>query len=314
MAKDYYDILGVNKNADQSEIKRAFRKKAKQYHPDANPDDPSAEDRFKELNEAYEVLSDKSKRQQYDQFGNNWESFAGGGGTGGATYRNVNPEDLQDILNNMFGGRQGRSSGSDTRTSSGFGGFSGFNPFGGGFGQEVQYDNQPQTKGQDVEHPIKITLDEAYHGKDIVLTIDGRRLTTKIPAGAKTGSKVRLSGEGQPSPYGGQSGDLYLVVEVTPDKRYERDGDDLITDVAIDVFTAMLGGKADVQTFTGVGKLTIPPGTQGGQKFRLSGKGMPKLKHKGQFGDLYARVNITVPTNLTDAQKQQVEALRDSLQ
>jgi len=313
MPKDYYDILGVNKSADQSEIKRAFRKQAKKYHPDANPDDPAAEERFKELNEAYEVLSDESKRQQYDQFGNNWESFAGGGGTGGANYRNVNPEDLQDILNSFFGGRQGRSS--RTRTSTDFEGFSGFNPFGGGnYSQDVNFGNQPQTKGQDIEHNVRISLTEAYNGKDIVLTIDGRRLTTKIPAGAKSGSKIRLSGEGQPSPYGGPSGDLYLMVEVTPDKRFERDGDDLITDVTVDAFTAMLGGKVDVQTFTGMGKLTIPPGTQGNQKFRLSGKGMPKLKKKGQFGDLFARINITVPTSLTDEQKQQVEALRDSLQ
>ena len=313
MPKDYYDILGVDKSADQSEIKRAFRKKAKKHHPDANPDDPTAEERFKELNEAYEVLSDESKRQQYDQFGNNWESFAGGGGTGGtggANYRNVNPEDLQDILNSFFGGRQGRSS-SNTRTSTGY---EGFNPFSGGYSQDVNFDNQPQAKGQDIEHNVRISLAEAYHGKDIVLTVDGRRLTTKIPAGAKTGSKIRLSGEGQPSPYGGQSGDLYLVVEVTPDKRFERDGDDLITDVSVDAFTTMLGGKVDVQTFTGIGKLTIPPGTQGGQKFRLSGKGMPKLKKKGQFGDLFARINITVPSKLTDEQKQQVEALRDSLQ
>ncbi|QPC82446.1 DnaJ domain-containing protein [Phototrophicus methaneseepsis] len=307
MPKDYYSILGVSKNADQSEIKRAFRKKAKQYHPDANPDDPQAEDRFKELNEAYEVLSDETKRQQYDQYGANWDRFAGAGGTGGGTYQNVSQEDLQDILNSFFGNSSGGRAGG---RSTGFSGFSGFNPFGGG---AADYRTAQPTKGQDIEHPITITLEDAYYGKEIVLTVDGRRLNTKIPAGARTGSKIRLSGEGQPGVMGGASGDLYLIIDVAPHPQFEREGDDLITDVEVDAFTAMLGGKAEVRTMTGTGKLTIPPGTQSGQRFRLSGKGMPILRKKGHNGDLYARVVITVPINLTDDQKQQLEAIRNSL-
>lgn len=308
MAKDYYSLLGVNKSASQDEIKKAFRKKAKQYHPDANRDDPTAEARFKEINEAYDVLGDETKRKQYDQFGTNWSQFAQQGdfNNGGAyNYtRNVNPEDLNDILEQMFGGAAG-SPFSGGRSP--FGG--GRSPFGGGFGRQRP---QPQ-RGQDIEQSVRITLEEAYSGTERLLNKDGRQLRVSIPPGADTGTKVRLKGEGYNGVRGGQSGDLYLVVEVydgnTP---FTRDGDNLIVEVEVDAFTAMLGGDVEIPTMERPVRLKIPAGSQTGRKFRLSGKGMPKMKGDGN-GDLYAKLVITIPTKLNDEQKQLAEQLRDSL-
>ena len=300
MAKDYYSVLGVNKSASQDEIKKAFRKKAKQYHPDANRDDPSAEDRFKEVNEAYDVLGDETKRKQYDQFGTNWSQFAQQGdfNNGGAyNYtRNVNPEDLNDILEQMFGGAAG----------SPFGG--GRSPFG-GFGRQ-----RPQAqRGQDIEQSVRITLQEAYSGTERLLNKDGRQLRVSIPAGADTGTKVRLKGEGYNGTRGGQSGDLYLVVEVASGNTpFMREGDDLTVEVEVDAFTAMLGGDVEIPTMERSVRLKIPAGSQTGRKFRLSGKGMPKMKGDGN-GDLYAKLIITIPTKLSDEQRQLAEQLRDSL-
>lgn len=297
MAKDYYDVLGVSKNADQDELKRAYRKLAKKYHPDANKDDPTAEERFKEVNEAYNVLSDPDQRRAYDQFGPNFRNFSGGNGAGGANpYGNVNVnfEDVpfEDIFGSIFGnmGRRGASRGA--------GGVD-YGPFGGA------------TPGRDIEHEITISLREAYEGTTRYITKDGRRIKVNIPAGANNGTKVRLSGEGERG--AGGTGDLYLIVNVQPDATFERDGDDLYVDVQVDAFTAMLGGTAKVPTMERPVKVKIAPGSQSGLKLRLTGKGMPKLKHKGEHGNLYARVQLTVPDNLTDEQRRLVEQLRDAL-
>lgn len=300
MAKNYYDVLGVNKNASQDDIKKAFRKQAKKYHPDANPDNPRAEDQFKEVNEAYDVLSDPQKRQQYDMFGSAGGAggFSGGNpfsgqGYGNGTYQgNVNVDDLEDIIGSIFGG--GFRSGSNA---------TGGSPFGNTGGRP--------TKGQDIEQSISISLREAYEGTTRLLNKDGRQLKVSIPAGAKDGTKVRLSGEGHPGRAG--NGDLYLVVEVDDrSSPFERDGDDLTVDFEVDVFTAILGGTAQVETMERPVTLKVPAGTQSGRKFRLSGKGMPTLKGK-QHGNLYARAMITVPENLTDEQTTLLEQLRDSL-
>ncbi|MEL6308316.1 MAG: J domain-containing protein [Chloroflexota bacterium] len=298
MAKNYYDLLGVSKNASQDEIKKAFRKQAKKYHPDANPDNPRAEDQFKEVNEAYDVLSDPQKRQQYDMFGSAGGAggFPGGnpfGGQGNGTYQgNVNVEDLEDIIGSIFGG--GFRSGSAA---------SGGSPFGNTGGRP--------TKGQNIEQEISISLREAYEGTTRLLNKDGRQLRVNIPAGANNGTKVRLSGEGHPGRAG--NGDLYLVVQVDDrSSPFERDGDDLTIDFDVDVFTAMLGGTAKVETMERPVELKVPAGTQSGRKFRLSGKGMPSLKGK-KHGDLYARAMITVPEHLTDEQTAILEQLRDSL-
>ncbi len=304
MTKDYYNVLGVDKNASQDDIKRAYRKKAKTYHPDKNKDNPRAEDRFKEVNEAYDVLGDPEKRQQYDRFGANWEQMNQGGfggygqQPGGAAYsQNVNVN-LDDILEQFFGGVRGGSQQT--------GGFGGFNP-------QQQRRSPQQTRGENIEQPVTITLREAYQGTQRIINKDGRQIKVNIPAGAKTGTKVRLKGEGAPSPYGGQHGDLMLVVDVQQDGQFERDDDDLYIDIEVDMFTALLGGKVTVPTMTRPVKLTVPAGTQSGRKFRLSGKGMPVMRKKNAHGDLYARVMVTVPEQLTDEQKALVQQLRDSV-
>jgi curved DNA-binding protein len=297
--KDYYDVLGVGKNADEKEIKRAFRNLAKQYHPDANPDNPNAAEKFKEINEAYEVLSDPEKRQQYDRFGPNFQQYNNMRG-GGNPYDNVNVDfgdsPFGDLFETFFGGAaRGRRGSSNTRFE--------YGPFGG---------TPANTRGQDIEHPVTISLQEAYEGTTRYITRDGQRVKVNIPAGAATGTKVRLAGQGEPG-VGGKPGDLYLLVEVQPDPTFERDGDDLYVDVKVDAFTAMLGGEAEVATMERPVRVKIPAGTQSGKRLRLTGKGMPRLKYKGQNGDLYARIAITVPTNLTRQQREMVEQLRDSL-
>ncbi|MBZ0280026.1 MAG: J domain-containing protein [Anaerolineae bacterium] len=298
-SKDYYKTLGVKKDASEKEIKQAFRKLAKKHHPDANPDDPNAESRFKELNEAYEVLGDTDKRAQYDRFGTAGPGFAGGQQPGGYyTNVDVNESPFGDIFESLFSnfGRSGRQRG-ETQS----GGFSGFNT------------GTMRMKGEDIEQPVSITLHEAYMGTTRLITKVDRKVKVNIPAGAATGTKVRLTGEGVPSSSGGQPGDLYLIVQVEPDNQFERQGDNLVTDVKVDLFTALLGGEAEVPTMERPVKLRIPAGTQSGRRFRLTGKGMPLVKKQGEFGDLFARVLITVPENLTAEQRTLVEKLRDSM-
>jgi curved DNA-binding protein len=294
MANDYYKILGVDRNATLEDIKKAYRKQAKKYHPDANPNNPQAEARFKEVNEAYEVLSDEAKRQRYDQFGSQWDQVGQNGASGFSGVGGF--EDLQEILRQAFGGSARRG---------------GFDPFGGVGASQRGF----AIPGQDIEQAVEISLREAYEGTQRLLTkADGRQLTISIPAGAQDGTRVRVPGEGGPGRGGAPNGDLYLVVQVAKDPRFERDGDDLIVDVEVDAFTAMLGGEVDVPTMTRPVKMKIPPGTQGGRKLRLSGKGMPKLNQPKHYGNLVARVVLTIPTHLNDEQRALVQRLRDSLQ
>jgi curved DNA-binding protein len=310
--KDYYKILGVDKNASEQEIKRAYRKLARKYHPDVNPNDPQAETRFKEINEAHEVLSDSEKRAKYDQLGADWQRWQQVGGRPGdfnweqwttgpegqrVHVRYGSPEDLEDL----FGGQ---SPFSDFFTSI-FGGMGGRTARSGGF----EYRSRSQ-RGQDLEHEVEISLAEAYHGATRLLTKDGRRLEVKIPRGAKTGTRVRMRGEGGPGVAGGEAGHLYLKVKVEPDSRFERKGDDLYTTVPVDLYTAVLGGEVQVPTLSGQVKLKIPAGSQNGQSFRLRGKGMPKLNKPNQYGDLYARLNVRLPSTLTPEQREHFEALR----
>lgn len=313
--KDYYSTLGVQKTATEAEIKKAYRKLARQYHPDVNPDDPNAEEKFKEINEAYQVLSDEDKRQKYDKFGSQWKQYQQTGGRaedfdwsqwstqgqpGGTGYRTVSQEEFEQ----MFGG--------------GLGGFSDFfeTLFGGGARgtrrTAPRTSTQELRRGQDIQHPVEITLDEAFHGTKRVLTYEGgRRIEASIPPGVKTGSKIRLSGQGGEGARG--AGDLYLKIKVLPDTRFERDGDNLRIVQPVDFFTALLGGMVRVSTIDKTVELTIPPGTDSGKTFRLKSLGMPKLNKPGQRGDLYATVAIQVPKNLTSEQKKQFEALQKSL-
>jgi curved DNA-binding protein len=316
--RDYYQILNISKSASQDEIKKAYRKLAREYHPDVNPDDPNAEEKFKDINEAYQVLSDQEKREKYDRFGSQWKQYqqtggraedfdwsqwAAQGGRGGTQYRTVSQEEFEQ----MFGG--------------GLGGFSDFfeTLFGGRSGARTgrrstaQPAYQRQIPGQDIEHPVEITLEEAFNGTTRLLTYeDGRRIEATIPPGVKTGSKIRLSGQGASGSDG--SGDLLLKIKVLQHAKYKRDGDDLRVNQPVDLFTALLGGEVMVTTIDKAVKLTIPPETDSGKTFRLKGLGMPKLSEPGQHGDLYVTVEVQVPKNLSPKQKEEFKALQQSLQ
>jgi curved DNA-binding protein len=309
--KDYYQVLGVDKKSSDKDIKKAFRRLARKYHPDVNPDDPQAEERFKEVNEAYEVLSDSEKRRKYDQLGADWHRWqqmggrqgdfdwsrwTGGQPGGGVHVRYGTPEDMEDL----FGG----SSPFSDFFSQIFGGMGGGRGRGG-----FQYNVRPQ-RGQDYEQPVEITLQEAFQGTSRVLQKEGQRLEVKIPAGAKTGTRVRMGGQGGKGMSGAPAGDLYLRVTVLPDARFERKGDDLHTTVPVDLYTMVLGGEVRVPTMTGDVVLTIPAGTRNGRTFRLGGKGMPRLRQPEQHGNLYAKVEVELPTKLTSRQRELFEELR----
>lgn len=308
--RDYYQILGVSRKADEKEIKKAFRKLARQHHPDVNAGDKRAEDRFKDINEAYEVLSDPEKRAKYDQFGAQWQQYQSTGAQpggfdwsrwasqpGGQSYtRTVSPEEFEEL----FGGRGG-----------GGGGFSDFFEmlFGGNrrtagsdtFADMSRTSTRPR-RGRDYEQPVEITLEEAYSGsKRLLRREDGSTVEVKIPPGVITGSKVRLSGEGGA---GTVAGDLYLAIEVKPHPRYERRGDDLVVKVPVDLYTAMLGGEVPLNTMGGSVVLTVPPETPNGKTIRLRGQGMPQLKNPARHGDLYAEVDLQIPRNLTEQEKE----------
>jgi len=320
--KDYYQILGVSRNASEKEIKQAYRRLARKYHPDLNPNDKSAEAKFKEINAAYEVLSDPGKRKKYDQFGEQWEyaeQFAKSRGQervrwdfnrGGTTFEYGDLGGFGDIFSSLFG-----DSGIGSRMRRG-----------------------PQ-HGQDVESTIEVTLEEAYHGSTRVIQLQieepctacggtgrvgnrvcticngaggkviPRRLEVKIPAGVRDGSRIRIAGEGGSGRAGGGKGDLYLVVKVLPHKLFERKGDDLHTEVSVPLATVMLGGEVRLPTLNGNLSLKIPPETQNGKVFRLAGKGMPKLG-KSDYGSMVARVKVVLPTNLTEEEKKLFERLR----
>lgn len=316
--KDYYKVLGVEKNASADEIKKAYRKLAMEYHPDRNPDNAQAEERFKEINEAYQVLSDKEKRAHYDQLGSAYSNWQQTGQRGGFDWNQWNygrpgsqpggmRVEYEGDLGDLFGG------GFSDFFSQIFGGM------GGSAGMEEILRGQRAGAGQSrraapqrqYESEMVIGLHEAYQGSSRQVRIGDRHFDVKIPKGAKTGTKLRLAGAGPNGP-GGKAGDVYLVMKVSPDPRFDRKGDDLYTDVLVDVPTAVLGGKVSVPTLSGSVTLTIPPGTQTGQTFRLKGKGMPKLKANHQHGDLYANVQVDIPKKLTAQQRELYEQLAKS--
>jgi DnaJ-class molecular chaperone len=316
--KDYYATLGVTKSATAKEIKQAFRKLARKFHPDVNPGDKTAESKFKELNEAYEVLGDPDTRKKYDELGANWRLYeqagAGGphpggtrsdraGGPGPGGFRTMTPEEMETV----FG---------DTNPFSDF-----FNTFfGGGFGT-AEEGRRPAgstraraRKGRDVEHDIELTLEDAYHGARRRLSVqhDGqlRTVDVRIPAGVTDGSRVRIAGEGEQGSNGGSGGDLFLRVRLAHHPRFERTGRDLYVKVPLPVPLAVMGGEADVQTMTGQSvRLRIPPLTQNGQVFRLKGYGMPTTGTSGERGDLYARVEAQLPAQLSTEEREHYEAL-----
>ncbi len=299
--KDYYKTLGVPRSASADEIRSAYRKMAMKYHPDRNPGDKQAEERFKDANEAYQVLSDSQKRARYDQLGSaysdyqrrggspggfNWGDWTTGSPYGGA--QQVNFDDLfggaggfSDFFRSIFGGAGGGAAASDFRMP------------------------RSRAAAHAPEYPVSISLQEAYEGTTRQFSIGDSRKQVKIPPGAKTGTKVRVA---DANPGGG---DIYLKVTVEPDPNFEREADNLTTSAAIDIFTALLGGDVEVQTMTGRVKLTIPPGTQPEQKFRLAGRGMPTLKDSQSKGDLFVKVKVRLPRQLSQEQKRLIEQARD---
>jgi len=306
--KDYYKILDVDRKATVEDIKRVYRKLALKYHPDHNPGNKQAEEKFKEINEAYQVLSDPEKRSRYDQLGEsytrwqqrgqpsggfNWEDWftqsPGGGGV------RVDVGNLED----MFGG------GFSEFFRRIFGGAPDMGPMTGGrgFPQRRTRAEKPAYQQETV-----ISLAEAFQGTTRRIEIDGRRLEVKIPPGARTGTKVRVA-NAIPAGSSRPGADLYMVIRVADDSRFERKANDLHTEHSIDVYTAVLGGEITVPTLSGNVVLTIPPGTQPGQSMRLSGRGMPSLKSPQNFGDLFVHIKVKIPRNLTSRQKELFQEL-----
>ncbi len=344
--KDYYEALGVDRSADDAALKGAFRKAARKHHPDVNPGDPQAEERFKEVNEAYEVLSDSEKRKLYDRYGEEWQRYKEAGYTGdepqGGARRATN-EDFGSWFTGSSGGGFSSAEFSSAGDHSDF--FETlFGSFGGGRrGSDTFTRATPRPRrGQDIDAEVEVSFAEAFRGttrrfdiqaeevcptcggtglvrNTICPTCDGagyvprlKTIEVKIPAGVANGSRIRVGGQGGVGEGGGPSGDVYLIVKVADDKRFTREGDNLRTDVEVPLLTALLGGKAHVTTPTGRVELTIPAETQQGKVFRLRGQGMPRLKSKsGERGDLLARANVVLPTNLTDREKALLEELRD---
>ncbi|MCU0493770.1 MAG: DnaJ domain-containing protein [Chloroflexaceae bacterium] len=297
--KDYYQVLGIGRNASEQEIKQSYRKLARQYHPDINPGDKQAEARFKEINEAYEVLSDSEKRAKYDRFGSDWQRYERAGADGGF-YGGVPNSDLSELFETLFGGTP-RSGGSRRPGAAGGVGPGGFN---------VRMD------GQDVEQPVEVLLDEAFNGTQRSLQYSNpngspRTINVKIPPGVDTGTRIRVAGEGAPGMNGGKRGDLYLIVHVQPHSRYQRKGDDLYVSAPASLYTLLLGGEAKVSTINGrTITLNIPAGTQNGKQFRLVGQGMPRMRQPEARGDLYVTLEVELPTNLTDREWELFEELR----
>ncbi|MDP2543398.1 DnaJ C-terminal domain-containing protein [Photobacterium damselae subsp. piscicida] len=291
--RDFYEVLGLTKNASEKEIKKAYKKLAMKYHPDKNPDDPSAADKFKEVKEAYEILTDKEKRAAYNQFGHQAFERGGMGGNGYEGHQQYgNYADFEDIFGGAFGDMFSKARGGHF----GGGGF-------GGFG------NRPR-KGNDLHYKMEVDFEDAIKGTSRVIdipTYEGnvqstKKLNIKIPMGIKDGEQIRLGGKGEPGINGGPAGDILIEITVRPHLRFTRHGNNLHTKVKTDFVTATLGGKVEVQTLDSRFNLTIPAGTQAGRKFKLTGKG--GTNRKGHTGDLIAELVIETPTNLTERQKE----------
>lgn len=291
---DYYKILGVDKNAGEKDIKSAYRKQARKYHPDVNPNDKEAHKRFQEVNEANEVLSDPEKRKKYDQYGKDWkqaDQFAsarksqayssqtsGRPGYGG----NFEETDYSDFFSSMFGGFQsGRRS-------------------------------QARFKGQDFNAELHLSLRDAYHTHQKTLTVNGKNIRITIPAGIENGQSIKIKGHGGPGVGNGPNGDLFITFNIPNDLQFKRVGNDLFTTVDLDLYTAVLGGEITIDTLSGKVKLKVPPETQNATKVKLKGKGFPKYKKDDEYGDLYVTYNIKLPSNLNDKQKELFKELSKS--
>ena len=297
---DYYKVLGVDKKASQADIKKAYRKLARKYHPDLNPNDKEAEKKFKELNEANEVLSNPENRKKYDKYGEHWEhadeiekqraqqkqyqeAYGGGfeGGFGGFGGGGYDESDYSDFFQSMFGGGFQRSSGR----------------------RNVKF------KGQDIQAQLHLNLRDVYKTQKHTINVNGKKIRINIPAGVKDGQTIRIKGLGGAGINGGPNGDLYITFSINDDPKFKRVGDDLYTKSEIDLYTAVLGGETMVDTFDGKVKLKVKPGTQCDTKVRLKGKGFPKYKQEGKHGDLYVNFKVKIPEKLSAKQKELFEQL-----
>ncbi len=281
---DYYKILELDKKASEEDIKKAYRKLARKYHPDLNPNDKGATKKFQQINEANEVLSDPQKRKKYDQYGKDWQhaeqfeaqkqqrqSTAGGGQQFAGDY---DEENFSDFFSSMFGGNTGRSR------------------------------RQNKFRGQDYNASLSLNLTDAYTTHQQTITVDGKNIRITIPAGIENGQKIKLKGHGGRGVNSGPNGDLYITFQISEHPIYKRLGDDVYMTTEIDLYTALLGGESIIETLSGKLKLKVAPETQNGTKIRLKGKGFPVYKQEGQFGDLYVTYQINLPSNLTNKEKE----------
>lgn len=302
---DYYQTLGVSKTATDDEIKKAYRKLARKYHPDVNPNDKEAHKKFQEINEANEVLSDPEKRKKYDTYGEHWQhgeeyerarhaqqaagagGFGGfGGGSGGYTYSGSGDEDerFSDFFSSLFG-----DMGGDRK----------------GRGRTAAF------RGQDYNAELRLNLMDVYTTHQQTLTVNGKNIRITIPAGVEDGQVIKLKGYGALGVNNGPAGDLYITFVINNNTQFKRAGNDLYADVTLDLYTAVLGGDVTVDTLSGKVKLKVSPGTQNGTKTRLKGKGFPVYKKEGEFGDLYITYTVKIPTNLTEKQTELFNQLKN---
>ena len=316
---DYYKALGVDKRATQDDIKKAFRKLARKYHPDLNPNDPSAKDKFQEINEANEVLSDPEKRKKYDEYGEHWK------------HADEFEKQKQQYGAGGFGGRTGGfgSSGNgsywySSNGEEGFGDAGGFGGNAGGFsdffeelfghrGAGAGSRRGAGFRGQDYNAELQLSLREAAVTHKQVLNVNGKNIRITVPAGIANGQTIKLRGHGAPGVNGGPDGDLYITFIIPDDPVFKRLGNDLYVTAPLNLYTAVLGGEETVDTLDGKVKLKVKPETQNGTKVRLKGKGFPVYKEEGKFGDLIVTYNITIPTNLTEHQKELFRQLKNSI-
>lgn len=307
---DYYKVLGVERNASQDDIKKAYRKMARKYHPDLNKDDPNAKDKFQEINEANEVLSDPEKRKKYDEYGEHWkhadefkaerEAYQRAQEKGGqsAYWYSVNGDDF------MGGFGRGNASGFSDFFEQLFGH--------GASGSRSRRTYNMMESGEDIEAQMNLSLREAAVTHKQTFSVNGENLRITIPAGIADGQMIKLKGHGEKGSNGAPDGDLYITFKIAPDPEFKREGDDLFTDVDIDLYTAVLGGTVNVRTIDGMVKLKVNPGTQNDTKVRLRGKGFPVYKKEGTFGDLIVTYHVDIPTALSEKQKELFTQLKNS--
>ena len=291
---DYYKVLGISQDADTEAVKKAYRKMARKSHPDVNPGNKEAEKKFKQANEAYQVLSDPEKRKKYDKYGKDWEHAEAfeqarqqqgqrSGGSGRAyTYTEgfENAGEFSDFFRSMFG------------DEAGFGGFSR------GRRRTMAF------RGEDYKAELRLNLRDVYQEQKQVLTVNGKKIRLTIPAGVEDGQTIRIKGQGGPGRNGGEKGDLYLTFRIADDPDFQRIGSDLYTTVEMGLYTAILGGKLEVPTLDGKASITVPPESENGKKIRLKGKGMPVYKKKGQYGGLYITLQVQLPKNLSEKERE----------